>query len=185
MAPSITELSLAGLALDLPLLKWLQNYTFPAESRFSDASYARRVYESCVGMTLTGGTTTANYMATIHREATETLCDIAEERGQRALIGKVCMNRNGFGNYVERSAKDSLDETRTYLGGVTSKKLRLVEPTVVPRFAISCDKALMIGLGEIAEEYGARVHTHLAETKPEVRVPSLLNMLKSYTMHQN
>ena len=57
-----------GLALDLPLLQWLQNYTFPAESRFSDASYARRVYESCVGMTLAGGTTTANYMATIHRD---------------------------------------------------------------------------------------------------------------------
>ena len=137
------------------------------------------MYESCVDMTLTGGTTTANYMATIHREATETLCDIAEERGQRALIGKVCMNRNGFGGYVESSARDSLIETRLYLGGVTSKKLRLVEPTVVPRFAISCNKALMVGLGEIAEEYGARVHTHLAETKPEVRVPNLLNMLCS------
>ena len=133
-------------------------------------------------MTLTGGTTTANYMATIHREATETLCDIAEERGQRALIGKVCMNRNGFGGYVESSARDSLVETRLYLGGVTSKKLRLVEPTVVPRFAISCDKALMVGLGEIAEEYGARVHTHLAETKPEVSVLILLNMP---TTHQS
>ena len=189
---NITTVFLLGLALDLPLLKWLQNYTFPAESRFSDLAYARRVYESCVDMTLTGGTTTANYMATIHREATETLCDIAEERGQRALIGKVCMNRNGFGGYVERSAKDSLDETRTYLGGVTSKKLRLVEPTVVPRFAISCDKALMIGLGEIAEEYGARIHTHLAETKPEVSLLMLcewpfdmVSKCTCYAMHQS
>ena len=163
------------MALDLPLLKWLQNYTFPAESRFSDATYARRVYESCVGMTLAGGTTTANYMATIHREATETLCDIAEERGQRALIGKVCMNRNGFGGYVEKSAKDSLNETRIYLSGVNSKKYRLVEPTVVPRFAVSCDKALMIGLGDIAKEYGTRIHTHLAETKPEVRISAIFS----------
>ena len=117
-----------------------------------------------------GGTTTANYMATIHREATETLCDIAEERGQRALIGKVCMNRNGFGGYVEKSAKDSLNETRIYLSGVISKKLSLVEPVVVPRFAVSCDRALMVGLGEIAKEYDARIHTHLAESKPEVRM---------------
>ena len=118
---------------------------------------------------MASGTTAANYMATIHREATEALCDIAEERGQRALIGKVCMNRNGFGDYVEKSAADSLNETRIYLSGAIAKKFRLVEPTVVPRFAISCDKALMIGLGELAQQYEARVHTHLAETKPEAR----------------
>ena len=126
---------------------------------------------------MAGGTTTANYMATIHREATETLCDIAEERGQRALIGKVCMNRNGFGGYVEKSAKDSLNETRIYLSGVNSKKYRLVEPTVVPRFAVSCDKALMIGLGDIAKEYGTRIHTHLAETKPEVRISAIFSSI--------
>ena len=115
------------------------------------------------------GTTAANYMATIHREATEALCDIAEERGQRALVGKVSMNRNGFGDYVETTA-DSLNETRIYLSGAIAKKFRLVEPTVVPRFAVSCDKALMVGLGELAQQYGARVHTHLAETKPEARI---------------
>ena len=70
-------------------MKWLQQYTFPAESRFSDLEYARRVYSSCVDATLSAGTTTANYFGTIHREANEVLCDVVEEKGQRALVGKV------------------------------------------------------------------------------------------------
>ncbi len=83
------HLIVQGLALDKPLLQWLQQYTFPAESRFADLDYARKVYSSCVDATLAAGTTTANYFATIHREATEVLCDIVEEKGQRALVGKV------------------------------------------------------------------------------------------------
>jgi guanine deaminase len=79
----------SGLALELPLLKWLEKYTFPAEARFSDVSYANMVYDKCVAATLANGTTTANYFATIHRESSEVLCDIAEQKGQRALIGKV------------------------------------------------------------------------------------------------
>jgi guanine deaminase len=79
------------------------------------------------------------------------------------------MNRNSPANYVEASAAESLNESRLFVSGVIARKSRLIEPTVIPRFAVSCDKELMIGLGELAKEFGARVHTHLAETKPEVR----------------
>jgi len=34
----------AGTGMDLPLLQWLEKYTFPAESRFVDAAYARQAY---------------------------------------------------------------------------------------------------------------------------------------------
>ncbi len=57
----------AGLALDQPLLEWLQTYTFPTEERFADPAFARRVYEHAVDVTLASGTTTATYFATIHR----------------------------------------------------------------------------------------------------------------------
>ena len=78
-----------GLGLDSTLLDWLEKYTFPLESKFADTDFARRVYNSVVHATLNGGTTTAAYFATIHRPASEILCDIAEERRQRALVGKV------------------------------------------------------------------------------------------------
>ncbi len=61
---------------------------------FLNQSFARRVYGHSVFSTLSCGTTTANYFATIHREASMELCRSAEERGQRALVGKVCMDRN-------------------------------------------------------------------------------------------
>lgn len=38
----------AGLGLDLPLLGWLDKYTFPTESRFSDLEFASEVYSRVV-----------------------------------------------------------------------------------------------------------------------------------------
>ena len=38
----------AGIGLDLPLLGWLNKYTFPTESRFSDLDFAKEVYTRVV-----------------------------------------------------------------------------------------------------------------------------------------
>ena len=38
----------AGFALDLPLLGWLNKYTFPTEARFSDLKFADEVYTRAV-----------------------------------------------------------------------------------------------------------------------------------------
>lgn len=38
----------AGLGLDLPLLDWLQQYTFPMEARFGDLDFARSCYKKVV-----------------------------------------------------------------------------------------------------------------------------------------
>ena len=85
------------------------------------------------------------------------------------------MNRNGMSDYIESTTRDSLNEARLFVAGVEARKSRLVEPTVMPRFAVSCDRELMMGLGDLANEFGVRVHTHLAETKPEVRYNSQAN----------
>lgn len=42
------QYSYAGTGLDLPLLQWLNTYTFPAESRFKDLDFANRVYTQVV-----------------------------------------------------------------------------------------------------------------------------------------
>ena len=72
------------------LLEWLQHYTFPMEmSLVNDSDKAREAYGRVVETTLAWGTTSAAYHATIGRQTTEILCDVAEELGQRALVGKV------------------------------------------------------------------------------------------------
>lgn len=38
----------AGFALDLPLLDWLHQYTFPAEAKFADINFAEKIYTRVV-----------------------------------------------------------------------------------------------------------------------------------------
>lgn len=42
------QYSYAGTGLDLPLLQWLDSYTFPEESRFKDLDFAQKVYTQVV-----------------------------------------------------------------------------------------------------------------------------------------
>ena len=46
-----------GMGMDLPLLDWLNTYTFPTEARFADLDYARRVYRRLATDLITNGTT--------------------------------------------------------------------------------------------------------------------------------
>lgn len=38
----------AGLGYDMQLLDWLKTYTFPLEKKYSDLSFATKVYEAIV-----------------------------------------------------------------------------------------------------------------------------------------
>lgn len=89
-----------GLGMGRPLLEWLQDYTFPLESQYSDEVFAEKVYKKVVRNCLNVGTTTACYFATIHRRASEVLVDQAIEQGQRAFVGKVSMDQNSPDFYV-------------------------------------------------------------------------------------
>lgn len=43
-----SQYSYCGTALDMPLLQWLNTYTFPVESRFKDLKFAQEVYTKVV-----------------------------------------------------------------------------------------------------------------------------------------
>ena len=83
----------------MPLLDWLKSYTFPLEKSLGDKSVARQVYEAVVNATISSGTTSAAYYATIHRESCEVLCDVVERNNQRALVGKVSLILQHFKSY--------------------------------------------------------------------------------------
>lgn len=174
-----------GIGLDLPLLDWLERYTFPTESRFKDVEYAKRIYRSAVGRHLRFGTTTCSYFATIHREGSEELVRQVRLAGQRAHVGKVSMDRNSPPNYIEPSATVAAKEAELFVDNVLtsrkhdekcgegSAKPPLVTPAVIPRFAPSCTPELMAALGKLSRrgEPGGRgplpMHTHLSENASE------------------
>ncbi|XP_060597774.1 guanine deaminase-like, partial [Ruditapes philippinarum] len=159
----------AGKGLDMGLLEWLTTFTtFPTEVKFKDLDFAAHAYKRVVSRVLRNGTTTACYYATIDTDATVLLCDIINELGQRALVGKVNMNQNSPDYYVEGSVDESVSETRRYIETIQKKAYDNITPVITPRFAVSCCETLMKKLGDLAAEYNIPVQTHICETKPEV-----------------
>lgn len=88
------QYSYTGTATDKPLLEWLNAYTFPAEAALKDLERATKVYKKLVKRLVSHGTTTAMYFATKDIEPCKALMLQCVEQGQRALIGKVCMDRH-------------------------------------------------------------------------------------------
>ena len=171
------QYSFTGTKTDLPLMEWLQAYTFPAERQCSDTAFARRVYEALVDRLLSHGTTTVAYYGSIHLDATKALVDICRERGQRAIVGKVAMDQHGSPSY-EETTEEALRSTEALIeycyaceapGGPPSA--RLVNPAVTPRFIPTCSDALLSGLGALAKKHKVRgcwVQSHLAESFDEM-----------------
>lgn len=162
----------AGIFGKSTLLDWLNTYTFPLEASLGkDLAKARRVYGRCVRRTLAHGTTTAAYFATTDVDATNLLTDICLAAGQRALVGRVCMDEARMcpAWYRDESAEESLDRTRRCVAHARRVDPRgeLVQPIVTPRFAPSCTAAAMQGLGRLAREEGLPVQTHVSENPGE------------------
>ena len=61
------------------------------------------------------GTTTAAYYGTIHLEGTKILVDVVNDKGQRAIIGKVNQLRNCPEYYKENSVEESLTDTEEFI----------------------------------------------------------------------
>ncbi|EDW81446.1 uncharacterized protein Dwil_GK11019 [Drosophila willistoni] len=158
-----------GLGLDMPLLDWLNTYTFPLEAKFADPKYAQQVYKNVVEATIRCGTTLASYFATNHLESTLVLAREAVRQGQRALVGKVCSNCNSPDFYVEKT-EDSVKHTKLFVQEIQNLKSPLVMPTITPRFALSCSEDLLKQLGSIAKSDDLHIQSHISENVSEIEV---------------
>lgn len=155
-----------GTACDLPLLQWLEKYTFPTEARFDNTAYAQKAFDKVVRRLLRNGTTTAAYFGTIHVPASEELVQVVDGYGQRALIGKVCMDQNAPSTYIE-TTEDSAAGTALFIDYVRKHNNPLIKPIITPRFAPSCTKELLTKLGDLAQSTNTHVQSHLAESLAE------------------
>lgn len=156
-----------GLGLDLPLLDWLNKYTFPLESKFNDVNFAKLVYHTVVKRTLASGTTLATYFATNHKDSSLILAQEAVQQGQRAFVGKVSSDCNCPDFYVEQT-ETSLVDNIAFIENVIQLKSDLVQPIITPRFAISCGRELQNGLSQLARKYNLHIQTHISENLNEI-----------------
>ncbi|KAG2169392.1 hypothetical protein JADG_009131 [Aureobasidium aubasidani] len=166
------------------LLDWLNTYTFPLESSFTDLAKAQRIYARVVNRTLSHGTTTACYYATVHVEATNLLSDICLSKGQRAFVGRVCMDQLSPDYYRDESAETAIQATEACIAhvGKIDPKHHLITPIITPRFAPSCSEGCLNALGKLAQQTGLPIQTHISENKSEIElVAEMFPSSKSYT----
>lgn len=165
-APQLPNVGLFG---NTTLLSWLTKYTFPLEAAFANINKAIEVYDDVVSETLSNGTTTASYFATIHVESTTELARIALARGQRAFVGRVCME-NGPANLRDEDTATALSRDRIVIEAIEKldPSRSRVCAVVTPRFALSCTHETLAQLGRLAEERNLPIQTHIAENVNEI-----------------
>ena len=165
-----------GMGMDLPLLDWLNTYTFRTEARFADPDFARRTYRRLASDLITNGTTRVCMFSSLHTDATLILMEELEKAGITGFVGKVNMDCNSPEFLIE-TTEDSLKETEKYLAEHEgSKKVKTI---LAPRFAPTCSKPLIDGLGKLAAKYHCGVHTHLVESLWEAQ--EALNLFPGYS----
>ena len=153
-----------GVKTDVLLYDWLHRYTFPLEEKFADVSFAEDAYESFVEDMLAHGTMHAAVYGTIHRESTGILIEKLEKRGFLSYVGKVNMDVDSPDGLRETPAS-SISETERFLDAYG--KNIYARPILTPRFAPTCSRELLVGLGKLAKKYAVGVQTHLVESKWE------------------
>lgn len=154
-----------GTGTGLPLLQWLEKYTFNHEKSYKDTNKAKAVYEKVVLALLKNGTTTVSYFSSIHLEAAKILREFCLKYGQRALVGKVNMDRNSPDDYIETTEQSYNDTVEfVHLCG----KDEIVQPTITPRFVPTCTPELMQKLGDLAKKEDVHIQSHVSENKDEI-----------------
>ena len=160
-----------GIAMDLELLPWLQNYTFPEEMKYADLDYAERRYRRFIRDLWRFGTMRACVFATIHTESTRLLMRLFQEAGMGALVGKVAMNRN-CPEGLSESVEDMAQGYESLIGDFSHDSH--VRPIITPRFIPSCSPEMLRACGDLAAKYQLPVQSHLSENKDEIALVAQL-----------
>ncbi|RMZ84136.1 hypothetical protein DV738_g688, partial [Chaetothyriales sp. CBS 135597] len=154
---------------------------------------AKAVYSRVVSATLAHGTTTASYYATISVPATNILSQLAFTRGQRAYIGRVCMDNPATceAYYRDSSTEESLQHEHAHIAFCSSldPSGELLAPIITPRFAPSCLPSTLTALGQLARDKDLRIQTHISENADEIRLvqqlfPEQESYAEVYDTHQ-
>ena len=148
------------------LLPWLENYTFPHETRFSDPEHAREVAGFFFDELARHGVTTALTFATSHPASVDAAFEEARARGLRFITGKVLQDRHspdGVRDETEQSLIDTESLIQRWHG------VDRLGYAITPRFAPTSTPAQLRGAGELAAKYGdVWIQSHVAENRDEV-----------------
>jgi 5-methylthioadenosine/S-adenosylhomocysteine deaminase len=147
-----------GLADDLPLMDWLNNYIFPAERRIDADFVFTGTLLACAEMIMSGTTTFCD-MYLFEKEAARA----ARKAQMRCLVGEVLYD---FPSPNYGPVEKGLEYTESLI-----KKWQddpLVSVAVEPHSLFTCSPGLLISANEMALRYEVPMIIHVAETLNEV-----------------
>jgi guanine deaminase len=161
------------------LLPWLENYTFPHESRFSDAAHNSEAATFFVDELLRHGVTTALAFATSHPASVNALLGEAQRRSLRMIAGKVLQDQNSPDGVRDETGQSLIDTEALITRWHGVDRLGYA---ITPRFVPSCSEAQLRGAGELAARYAdVWIQSHVAENRDEVAwVRELYPQARSY-----
>ncbi|MEM6478593.1 MAG: guanine deaminase [Pseudomonadota bacterium] len=148
------------------LIDWLNEYTFPEETRFQEPGYARDIAGRYLDLLLAHGTTSVCTYCTTAPASVEAIFEAAEARGMRILAGKTCMDRNAPAPLTDTATR-AYDESKSLLERWHGKGR--AGYVITPRFAPTSSAAQMEALGALwAEHPDCLMQTHLSEQREEI-----------------
>jgi guanine deaminase len=162
------------------LLDWLNDYTFPEETRYADPALCEAMASAFLDRLTDHGTTTAMAYASVHASSAEALFAEALKRDMRLITGKVMMDRNAPPALCD-TPQSSYDDSKALIAkwhGVGR-----LGYAITPRFAITSTPAQMDAAQALAAEHpDCHIQTHLSENQAEIALSrQLYPDAKDYT----
>jgi guanine deaminase len=161
------------------LLDWLNTYTFPCESQFSDKAHADEVADIFIKELLRNGTTTALVFGSVHPQSVNSFFEAAEKLDLRMIAGKVMMDRNAP-DYLVDTAESSYVDSKALIERWHGKGR--LHYAVTPRFAPTSTPEQLTLAGQLLTEYpDLYMQTHISENLKEIEwVKELFPERKGY-----
>lgn len=151
------------------LLPWLENYTFPEETRYVAHEYAAQSATFFIAELLRNGITTALTFATSHVASVNAMFEAADSAGLRIITGK-CLQDRHCPDGVRDDTPQSLIDTEALIQRWHGQGARgQLGYAITPRFAPTSSDAQMQGMGELAAKYPeVWIQSHVSENLDEI-----------------
>lgn len=116
------------------LLDWINNYTFPEETRFADPEHCSQMANAFFDQLVGHGTTTAVAFCSVHKSSDDAFFTEASRRQMRMLGGKVMMDCNAPDGLCD-TPQTGYDDTKSLIEQWQGKDR--YGYVITPRFAIT------------------------------------------------
>jgi 5-methylthioadenosine/S-adenosylhomocysteine deaminase len=152
---------LRGVADDLALMDWLQNYIFPAEVEFVDPDFVRIGTELACWEMIRGGTTTFVDMYYYP----DTIAEVVDSCGMRAMISATVIDQR---SPDAENANDSIKKGNGFIERWQGKNSRIT-PIFGPHANYTLNAEQLAATRAAAMEYGVPISIHMSESPFEVQ----------------